>query len=111
MIDVRGPYRNGAALAGISAVLFCISPLFVTGAAAPVLFGLICAALAFGLFQGLRWCAYLAFLALMVSSVFALTQMWPTEANVNWVFVAVFGANWAAIFALFAALWQNPQQG
>lgn len=109
MIDVRGPYHNGAAFTGLSAVLHLIAPVFSNGtppATILVLLGLGYAALSYGLFQGWRWLAYLAFVAMMVGGLFDLAHVWGDTTGPNWLFVAAFCVNWGAVIALFVALWK-----
>lgn len=110
MIDVQGPYRVGATFVGVSALLHLIARVF--GGAAPVslaLFaiGLVYVAMAYGLFQGWRWLAYLTFLVMMGGSIAALTQIWALGPVPGWIYAGIVGANWLAVLALFVPLWRS----
>ena len=110
MIDARGPYRLGALFVGISAIFHLVAPVFAGfGEEGTALFvvGLIYLAVAYGLMQGFRWLAYLAFIMLMVGSIFAITNIWSLSPVPGWISSAIVITDWLAVLSLFAALWKS----
>jgi len=109
MIDTSNSYRVGAIFLAISAILHVMSPIFAGFAGqAPVLFvvGLVYLAAAWGLMQTWRWLAYIFFIVLMIGSVAALLGIWTQAPVPGWIYAGIFISNWAAILALFVALWK-----
>ncbi len=112
MTDVKGPFRAGALFVAVSAVLHLIAPL-VAGlqGMAPMLavVGLVYLAVTWGLLQGWRWLAWVAFFVLMAGSIVALSNVWAGGPVPGWLWAGIVAADWAAVAGLFVALWRSPQ--
>ncbi|MEM7438129.1 MAG: hypothetical protein AAF393_00920 [Pseudomonadota bacterium] len=111
MIDVKGPYRNGAVFVALSALLHAIAPIlggFSQDALTLFVFGVVYAGIALGLFQGMRWLVYIAFLMMIGGSIVALSYVWALGPVPSWIYTGIFAANWLAATGLFLALWKTP---
>lgn len=104
-------FRFAAAFAGVSGALHVIAPVvsgFASEALMLVPFGLVSLGLAYGLFMGWRWLAWLAFFWFFVGVVMSLTFIWSPGPVTGWLYVAIFAANGLAVVGLFFALWRSP---
>lgn len=113
MTNPRSPYRIGAFFVVLSAVLHLIAPVVsgfdATGWQLAVI-GVIYVAAAAGLMRDWRWLAYVMLFVMMIGSIAAITGIWALAAVPGWVYGAITIANWAAVIALFLALWRPAQK-
>ena len=108
-MQFSGAYRFGAALIALSGGLHVLAPSVsgLSGAGwALVPFGAAYLAVAWGLLQGWRWLAYLAFLAFGVLGAVALSRVWSVSDVPGWWFAIIACANWGAALALLPPLWR-----
>lgn len=104
-------FRFAAAFAGLSGVLHLLAPVlsgFASEAWIVVPFGVIYLILAYGLFMGWRWLAWLAFFWSFAGIAGAISQMWTPGAVPAWLFQAIFVANALMVVGLFGGLWRAP---
>ena len=110
MTDVKGPYRVGAFFILMSAVFHVLAPIWggfsgFAGMLVPV--GLFYVVLAFGLYQGWRWLAYVAFLLMLFGTIAAISGIFSSAPIPSWWMMAIAAADVFAVFGLFAALWRE----
>ena len=109
----RGPFSIAVIFVLISAVLHIVAPLFggmTPDATGLVAFGIFWLAIAWGLNQGWRWLAYIAFIAALIggSAAVALYVGWSTVPG--WIYLGIIVADWLAAAALFVTLWRPPAE-
>jgi|GEM_PF-1539759 len=109
-MDVRGPYRIGGLLLLLSAALHIFA--FVVGgfsndALRLIPVGLVYALVAYGLFCGWRWLAYIAFVMMMIGGIAALSTIWSPSTIPVWWTILIIAADWLGAAALFGALWRS----
>lgn len=113
MTQTKGAMRWGGIFVAVSAALHAVG-LIVSGFGALVMpllvFGVVFAVLAYGLLQGRRWVAYVAFIVALMGLSFAAGNLWSLGAVPAWVFQGIFAANLLAVLALFGALWRTIEQ-
>jgi hypothetical protein len=107
----RENFRFAAAFAALSGVLHIAAPVvsgFASEAWLVVPFGVIYLILAYGLFMGWRWLAWLAFFWSFAGVAGAISQIWTQGVLPGWLFQAILAANVLAVLGLFVALWRAP---
>lgn len=108
MIDIRGPFRNGAVMLGIAG-LFCLCAGIINAVSGDgifyLLFAVVSFALGYGLLLGWRWLAHLTFLVAMIAGIVAMGDIWHARPLSGWLSVGVVVSCWLAAAALFLALW------
>lgn len=111
-IDMDRRYLPPTAFAALSAILYVIAlPLsgFSTDLGPSVVGSVIWAALALGLFRESRTVAYLAFLMALVGISAALGIAMGTPAGpVQWIWIAIVGADTMVAATVFLLLWRSP---
>lgn len=104
-------FRFAAAFAGLSGLLHLIAPV-VSGFASEswilVAFGAVFFVIVYGLSQGWRWLAWIAFFWVFVGVIGALLRIWTPGPVPGWLFLAILIANVLALLGLFLALWRSP---
>lgn len=109
MAKAKGLLRWGANFTVLSVGLHILG-LGLSGFGAQAvplaIIGLIFAALAYGLMQGLRWLGYVTFIALLIGTIAAVSNIWSVGAVPGWVYISIAAANLAGVCALFLALWK-----
>ena len=105
----KGPLRWGANFVALSGVLHIAAPVlsgfssFGLGLAG---LGVVYLAMAYGLFQNMRWVGYIAFLVMFIGLSAALSNIWSAGPVPGWLFIAIAVANIGAVVTLFIALWR-----
>ncbi|KNG93381.1 hypothetical protein [Pseudaestuariivita atlantica] len=106
MTDMRGPYAPAALFIALSGVLHLVALPFGAWEAFGLIFVAIAvfyAALAWGLVQGWRWVAWLAFFCMLIGGIGAFSE---TFARIPaWPHWAILLADASAAVLLFRALW------
>lgn len=112
MTQSKGALRWGAIFAVISAGLCAIAP-FLSGFSVEALLllpaAIVFAGFAYGLLRGWRWLAYIAFMALFVGAIFAISNIWAPGAVPGWLYASFAVSSLLSVIALFAALWRTPE--
>ena len=107
----KGPLRWGANFVALSGVLHIAAP-FLSGFSGFGLglagLGVTYLAMAYGLFQNMRWVGYIAFLVMFIGLSAAIGNIWSAGPVPGWLFVAIAAANICAVVTLFIALWRAP---
>lgn len=109
-MNVRGPYRIGAAFFLLSGALHVFAFLvggFSAEATRLIPIGIVYGLIAIGLFQGWRWLAYVAFLIALIGSIAALFSGMGMGTIPTWWWMAILLADVLAALGLFAALWRD----
>ncbi len=111
MLKFQGPYRLAALCVLASAVLLLVAPVlggFSRSGFGSVPFGLLFLSVFYGLSQGWRWLAYLAFFLCMIAAILALSNAWTLNALPSWWYVTIAVLFALGILTLFIALWRSP---
>lgn len=112
MTKTKGAMRWAANFVGISAGLHVLA-LFVGGFSAEAVqllpFAVVYAGFAYGLLQGWRWLAYVAFIVLLIGTSLAIVGIWALGDVPGWIYASIVAANLLSVVVLFAALWKAPE--
>lgn len=112
MTKSNGAMRWAANFAALSALLYLLA-LAVSSFSAEAIgrlpFALFFAGVAFGMFKGWRWLAYVAFIGMFVSAILAISNIWTLGAVPGWLYATIASVNLVAVAALFIALWKAPE--
>lgn len=112
MTRTKGAMRWGAVFAAVSSGL-CGLGLILSGfgdaGLGLVPYGVVFAAIAYGLMQRMRWVAYLGFLALFVGLIMAVSNVYAIGAVPGWLYAGLAVATLLGVVSLFAALWKSPE--
>jgi len=108
MTRTKGPMRWAGVFLLLSAALHILA-LVVSGfAGAPQLLiaTVLYAALGFGVLNGMRWVAYIAFIIVFIGLSVAISGMWAADPMTGRAFTMIAAADVAALVCLFVALWR-----
>ncbi len=111
MSRTKGAMRWGANFAAISAALHLLALVvsaFSTEALLMLPAAIVYAGLAYGLLQGWRWLAYIAFIVFLIGTSFAISGIWTPGDVPGWIHASIAVANGLTAAALFGALWKSP---
>lgn len=112
MIDVKGPFRVGAFLVGISGLLHILAVIIGAFSAEAILLvpvGLLYLAFCYGLLRGWRWLAHVVFIVMLIGIVAALSSAFGPSSIPGWWWLSIVLVDFCAAVALFGALWRAPQ--
>lgn len=108
----QGTMRWAAIIVAISAALHVVA-LIISGFSAEAWqllpFGIVYSAFAYGLLSGWRWVAYAAFIALLIGTSVAVSNIWSFGDVPGWLYATIAVANLLSVIALFGTLWRTPQ--
>lgn len=112
MAKAKGAMRWAANFVGLSAFLHLLA-LVVGGFSAEALqllpFAIIYGGFAYGLLQGWRWLAYIAFITLLLGTSLAIVGIWALGDVPGWLYAGIAVANLLSVTALLIALWNAPK--
>ncbi len=95
-----------------SAVLHVAAPVvggFTTEALLLIPFGLVFGLAALGLLRGMRWLAWLTFLATLAGGIVALGYAMSVTSVPDWWYLAIVAADWLTAAMLLVHLWWPKQ--
>lgn len=105
MTSNNGPMRWAGNFAGLAAVL-SLGGLLTGDVVSALVAGGLYAAIAYGLFRGLRWVGYVSFVVLFLGVSVALAGIWSPDQSTGLLSGATALALAIAVVCLFAALWR-----
>lgn len=108
MMDLQGPFRNGALFLAISAVLH-IPAALLGGGMILLAVAVFYAALIYGMLSGWRIVAWLTFFCAAIGAMGAMSNIWGFGPVPGWLYAAIAVADLLCVLALFVALWRSPQ--
>jgi hypothetical protein len=110
MTHTKGAMRWAANFVALSAGLHILALLlsgFSTEGMALLPVGIVYAGFAYGLLQGWRWLGYVVFIALLIATIIAISNIWALGDVPGWLYTGIVAANLATVVCLFAALWKS----
>lgn len=107
MIDLQGPFRNGALFLAISALLHVPAAL-MGGGMILLAVALFYAALIYGMLLGWRIVAWVTFFCAAIGAMGAMSNIWAFGPVPGWLFSSIAIADLLCVLALFVALWRGP---
>lgn len=113
MTRVPGPFRWAALFLTISALLHLAAPIiggFSGQGPMLAVIGLIYLGFVVGLAMGMRWLAYIVFLAVFIGLSGAVGNLNGSGAIPGWLFMGITLANVLTLAALFVGLWRPAPQ-